>query len=130
MIGVEIIAVQRSSSFCPLRAYFYWETRIIEQQQKTLRSSHCGEAETNPTSIHEDMGSIPGLAQRDWGSGISLSCGVGHRCSLDPVLLWYRLVSAAPFQPLARELPYATGAALKSKNKNKQAKNLNNCNEE
>ena len=27
------------------------------------RSSHCGAAETNPTSIHEDMGSIPGLAQ-------------------------------------------------------------------
>ena len=26
------------------------------------RSSHCGAAETNPTSIHEDAGSIPGLA--------------------------------------------------------------------
>ena len=28
------------------------------------RSSHCGTAETNPTSIREDAGSIPGLAQR------------------------------------------------------------------
>ena len=27
------------------------------------RSSHCGAVETNPTSIHEDVGSIPGLAQ-------------------------------------------------------------------
>ena len=27
------------------------------------RSSHCGSAVTNPTSIHEEMGSIPGLAQ-------------------------------------------------------------------
>ena len=26
-------------------------------------SSHCGAAETNPTSIHEDAGSIPGLIQ-------------------------------------------------------------------
>ena len=26
-------------------------------------SSHCGTAEMNPTSIHEDVGSIPGLTQ-------------------------------------------------------------------
>ena len=26
-------------------------------------SSHCGAAETNPTSIHEVAGSVPGLAQ-------------------------------------------------------------------
>ena len=26
-------------------------------------SSHCGTVETNPTNIHEDAGSIPGLAQ-------------------------------------------------------------------
>ena len=26
-------------------------------------SSHCGSAVTNPTSIHKDMGLIPGLAQ-------------------------------------------------------------------
>ena len=29
----------------------------------SLVSSHGGAAETNPTSIHEDSGSIPGLAQ-------------------------------------------------------------------
>ena len=28
-----------------------------------LESSCCGTAETNPTSIHEDAGTIPGLAQ-------------------------------------------------------------------
>ena len=28
-----------------------------------LKSSHCGSAETNPTSIHEDTGSIPGFVQ-------------------------------------------------------------------
>ena len=30
---------------------------------KWLRSFHCGSAETNLTSIHEDASSIPGLAQ-------------------------------------------------------------------
>ena len=27
------------------------------------RTSHCGSAVMNPTSIHENAGSIPGLAQ-------------------------------------------------------------------
>ena len=46
-----------------------------------------------------------------------MSCGVGHRHSSDPALLWlwYRLAAAAPIQPLAWELPHAAGAALKAK---------------
>ena len=40
---------------------------------------------TNPSRIHEDVGLIPGIA-----------------------------ASAAPIRPLTWELPYATGAALKS----------------
>ena len=49
-----------------------------------------------------------------------MSCGVGLRCSLDPVLLWlwYRLVAAALLRPLAWESPYDIGAALKRKKKN------------
>ena len=52
-----------------------------------------------------------------------MSCGVGGRCGLDLVLLWLwcRQASAAPIRPLAWELPYAVGAALKSKT-NKQTK--------
>ena len=32
-------------------------------QKRDLGSSHCGAGETNQTSIHEDVGSIPGLTK-------------------------------------------------------------------
>jgi len=73
----------------------------------------------NPTSIPEDSGSIPGLAQWVKGSGIAMSCGVGHRRSSDIalLLLWHRLAVAAPIWPLAWELSFAKNAAQKSKKK-------------
>ena len=69
---------------------------------------------TNLTSIHEDEGLMPGLAQgvRDLAL---LGCGVGRRRGSDPVLLWLwcRPVAAAPIWPLAWELTCAMGTALK-----------------
>ena len=64
------------------------------------RSSYCGSVEVNLTHIHEGVGLVPGLAQ--WLK--------------DPPLLWLwcRLAAVAPIGPLAWELPYAMGAALKS----------------
>ena len=47
-----------------------------------------------------------------------MSYGVGCRRSLDPTLLWLwcKLAAVALTQPLAWELPYVTGVALKKKN--------------
>ena len=48
-----------------------------------------------------------------------MSCGVGRRCASDLVLLWLwcRPAATALIGPLAWELAYATGAALKTPKK-------------
>ena len=46
-----------------------------------------------------------------------MSCGLGGRCSSDPVLLWlwHRLAAVAPIRPLACKPPCAMSMALKKK---------------
>ena len=82
-------------------------------------SSRCGTAETNLTSIHEDAGCFLTWGLRIWHCG---EHGVGPRHGSDLALLRRRLAAVALIGPLAWELPYAAGAALKSTKKKKKKK--------
>ena len=64
----------------------------------------------NPTSVHEDVSSIPSLAQ---GVKDQLCCE-----------MWYR-PSAALIQPLAWELPHVPWSKKKNKKNKKKQKNKN-----
>ena len=60
----------------PLDVYYLIELHLEYETPETFRakscnrSSHFGSVETNMTSIHEDSGLIPGLAQ--WVKGLAL----------------------------------------------------------
>ena len=58
----------------------------------------------------------------DYRPGVAVSCGIGGRHGLDPMLLWFwcGLETTAPIQLLAWEPPYATCVAPKDKKKKKK----------
>ena len=100
--------------------YFTPHTNIF------LRWAQLPKSETLILSeVSQKESSLHGSAPCKWcclANGVASSCGAGFRHSPEPALLWlwYRQTATAPILPLAWELPYATGAALKSKNKNKK----------
>ena len=64
----------------------------------------------------------PWIHSVGWEPGVAMSHGVGCRCSSGPVWLWLwcRPRATALIGPLAWELPYAVGAALKRKKERKK----------
>ena len=87
-------------------------------------NSLCGAAETNWTSIHEDASQIPGLV----GSGIQhcheLWCRLRKWLGSCIAVAVVQAGSLTLIPSLAWDLPYAGGAALKSKQTNKKPTTL------
>ena len=92
-----------------------------KQEGKKRRSCH-GSAVTNLIILHEDVGSILGLAQWFKNQVLPWAVVLGHRCSSNPMLLllWCRPAATALIQLLAWELSNALGPALKRKKKKKR----------
>ena len=101
-----------------------WTTEYVAKTFETLprkmctettvcRSSHVAQQVTNPTGIHEDIGSIPELTQ--WVKDLVLPQPVVW--VIDVVRVWRGCGCSCGIRPLAWELTYVAGSALKLKKK-------------
>ena len=99
----------------------------VKQEQKGNKkekywSSLRGSVVNKPDQHPWGHGFDPWPCSLDYGSGIAVSCGVGHRSSSDPMFLWFwcRPEATAPIQPLASTCCWCGPKRQKDKNKNKE----------
>ena len=105
--------------------FSFWDnimTELITTNVNTvlnlqMRSSHCGSAGYESDIVSMRFTFDPWLVQ--WIKDLALpqAVAIGHRWGLDLVLLWCAPAAAALIRPLASQLPFATGTAIKRKSK-------------
>ena len=66
----------------------------------------------NLTSVSENAGSSPGPAQWVNGSGVAVSCSVGHRLGSDPTWLWGKPVAVAQAGSCSPNLTPSLGTSI------------------
>ena len=71
-----------ASSWMLVRFIFAEPRRELLEKYLYLGSSRCGSVVKNLPSLHEDVGSIPGLIQWVKASGIAVNSGVGQKLQL------------------------------------------------
>ena len=90
----------------------------VQKQAKQGVPVVAPQSRTQLVSMKMQMGPLPSLSElRIWRCHELWCCGVGHSSDPELLWLWCRLEAAALIQPLAWELPYVTGAALKKQSK-------------
>ena len=103
------------SSILRMLKIFHFMFCVFYHNKKHWRSSSCSTSEMNPTSIHENAGSIHGLAR--WVKDLALLWAVAQVADLAQIPCCCGCgvgqAAVAPIRPLAWEPPYAVGVALK-----------------
>ena len=106
---MKLFDIYNDTTICQECAEKYVQNLL--KSMTLLGSSHCGSAETNLTSIHEDAGLIPGLAQ--WVKVMVLPWNVAWVTDTPQIPRCYGCCIGQQLQRLAWEASYAMCAPLK-----------------
>ena len=96
----------------------------LPSQKYQIQSSHCSSAGNKPNKYPWGCRFNPWPHSVGQGFSLAVSCGVGHRCSSDPTLLWLWCSPAAtaPIQPLTLGTSMCLRCGPKKNKKQNQTK--------